>query len=98
MWPGGTGVHEPQAVCPLPCRFVRIRPERNEGRYYHLDIRPNLFGGTTLVREWGRLGRFGARHLAFFDDYDGALRVLNAIAGMKIRRGYRRLTPDPLAD
>ena len=77
----------------LPCRLVRIRPERNEWRYYHLDIQPNLFGGTTLVREWGRIGLSGARRLAFFDDRDGALRELNTIAGMKIRRGYRRVTP-----
>ena len=92
------GVRGTLAVCPVPCRLVRIRPDRNEWRYYHMDILPNLFGGMTLVREWGRLGQSGARRLVFFDDREGALRMLDAIAVMKIRRGYRRLSPSPLAD
>ena len=36
-----------------------IDPEKNKWRFYHLDVQPDLFGGWSLVREWGRIGRAG---------------------------------------
>jgi predicted DNA-binding WGR domain protein len=35
----------------------RCDPSCNMARYYVLSIEPSLFGDTTLLREWGRLGR-----------------------------------------
>ncbi len=39
-----------------------MRPERNEFRYYRLEVWPDLFGRALLARHWGRLdtqGRMG---------------------------------------
>ena len=35
----------------------RHDPDCNMARSYVLAIEPNLFGSTTLIREWGRIGR-----------------------------------------
>ena len=37
--------------------LVRIRPDRNEFRYYRLEIWPDLFGRVLLVCHWSRIGR-----------------------------------------
>ncbi|WP_166146274.1 WGR domain-containing protein [Methylosinus sp. RM1] len=35
----------------------RIDAEKNIARYYRIDMQPNLFGGWSFIREWGRIGR-----------------------------------------
>jgi hypothetical protein len=41
---------------PLPATsLVPIRPERNEWRYYCLEVWPDLLCGALLVRHWGRI-------------------------------------------
>jgi hypothetical protein len=44
--------------------LCRIRPERNEWRYYRMEVWPDLFGRALLVRQWGRIGTEGRRRLA----------------------------------
>ena len=39
--------------------LTRIDNRRNVARFYKLDIQPTLFGGWSLVKEWGRIGRAG---------------------------------------
>src|SRR5580692_486189 len=39
----------------------RIDPARNMARYYVLSIEPTLFDDSSLVREWGRIGKPGRR-------------------------------------
>ena len=36
--------------------LTRIRPERNEWRFYRLAVWPDLFGRALLARHWGRIG------------------------------------------
>jgi len=43
--------------------LVRVSPERNEHRFYRLEVWPDLFGRALLVRHWGRLGTPGRRCL-----------------------------------
>jgi hypothetical protein len=38
-------------------QLFRIDPAKNMRRFYRLDVQPDLFGGVSLVREWGRIGR-----------------------------------------
>ena len=38
----------------------RIDAAQNMARFYLLDVQPDLFGGWSLIREWGRIGRAGA--------------------------------------
>jgi len=47
-----------------PVYLTRIQSELNEWRFYRLDIWPDLFGGVSLVREWGRIGQDGQRRQA----------------------------------
>ena len=47
-------------LTPFPDRLTRIDPEQNMRRFYRPALQPDLFGGCTLTREWGQIGR-GAR-------------------------------------
>ena len=41
--------------------LIRVRPERDEARFYQLEVWPDLFGRALLVRHWGRIGTTSAR-------------------------------------
>jgi hypothetical protein len=41
--------------------LVKLVPAQNQARFYRLAIWPDLFGGVSLVREYGRLGHSGGR-------------------------------------
>lgn len=73
--------------------LVRIRPDRNEFRYYRLDIWPDLFGRALLVRHWGRIGTEGRRRLEPHPDAGAALNALATLARQKRSRGYRDRMP-----
>jgi predicted DNA-binding WGR domain protein len=45
----------------------RIDPDRNMARFYSLAIEPNLFGSSSLVRDWGRIGSNGQRRIDLFE-------------------------------
>jgi hypothetical protein len=34
--------------------LVRVVPARNQFRYYRMEIWPDLFGRSLLVRQWGQ--------------------------------------------
>ena len=74
-----------------PCRLRRISADDNVWRYYTLSLWPDLFGGTTLVREWGRIGQDGTVMRRHFTDDAAAEREFDRIARSKVRRGYRPL-------
>ena len=44
---------------PDQASLTRIRPARNEGRFYRLAVWPDLFGHALLARQWGRIGTAG---------------------------------------
>jgi len=66
-----------------------IDPERNKWRFYHLDVQPDLFGGWSLVREWGRIGRAGKVMTTPFPSPSEAERALGRLRRRKEKRGYR---------
>ena len=39
--------------------LTKIDHSVNQCRYYSLRIDPDLFGGWTLIRQWGRLDKNG---------------------------------------
>jgi len=39
--------------------LTRRDPEKNVARFYRLDVQPDLCGGWSLWREWGRIGQPG---------------------------------------
>jgi predicted DNA-binding WGR domain protein len=72
--------------------LVRVRPERNEWRFYRIEVWPDLFGRALLVRQWGRIGTEGHRRLDLHPDPGSALNALAQLAGSKRRRGYQDRT------
>jgi len=68
--------------------LTRIRPERNEWRYYRMEVWPDLFGRALLARHWGRIGTQGRMRLDPHPDPGAALNALAALLRVKRRRGY----------
>ena len=69
--------------------LIRVRAERNEYRFYRLEVWPDLFGRALLSRQWGRLGTEGRRRLDPHPDPGAAINALARIAQAKCRRGYQ---------
>jgi predicted DNA-binding WGR domain protein len=63
-------------------------PERNQHRFYVLSVQPNLFGGWSLIREWGRIGSPGRVRIDGYASLDGAQEAYSRKLREKQRRGY----------
>ena len=72
----------------------RIDPSRNMARFYVLSIQPTLFGGSSVVREWGRIGTRGQSKVELLDDSQQAEQIKISIERSKRRRGYSDVSPD----
>ena len=46
-------------IFPTRLELRRIDPAQNMKRFYHMQVQPDLFGGTSLISEWGRIGYRG---------------------------------------
>ncbi|WP_206059814.1 WGR domain-containing protein [Komagataeibacter diospyri] len=77
---------------PETAALVRVDPAANCWRFYHLSLQPDLFGGTALVRQWGRIGTVGRQICELHDDVGQALDALARQLRAKRRRGYRDRT------
>jgi predicted DNA-binding WGR domain protein len=77
------------ALFPESVTLARIRPERGKRRFCLMEIWPDLFGGTMLVRRWGRIGTSGRQPLDPHPDAGAALNALARLVQAKRRRGYR---------
>jgi len=75
----------------------RIDPSQNMARYYALSIQPNLFGGSSVVREWGRIGSRGQCKVELLDDLANAEKVRDRIERLKRRRGYAEVAQATVA-
>lgn len=73
---------------PTSLRLTRIDPTQNMRRFYRLALQPDLFGGCTLIREWGRIGRGGQVKREEFESEGHAVDALIALQRRKRRRGY----------
>jgi predicted DNA-binding WGR domain protein len=80
---------EPIRPPPDLIALTRIRPERNEWRFYRMEVWPDLFGGSLLARQWGRIGTAGRIRLDLHSDAGAAIAALAELARVKRRRGYR---------
>ena len=54
-----------------------------------MTIQHDLFGGASLVREWGRVGSAGQVAQDLFPDEGTAIDALAKVAKRKLSRGYR---------
>ncbi len=76
------------ALFPESVALTRVRPARNECRFYRLEIWSDLFGRTLLVQRWGRIGTAGRQRLDPHPDAGSALNALAELVRAKRRRGY----------
>jgi predicted DNA-binding WGR domain protein len=81
-----------------PPQFLRrIDPSRNMARFYVLLLQPTLFGETTVVRQWGRIGTRGRQKIEHFETGAEAAAALKIVASRKARRGYAGSNDDVAA-
>lgn len=75
-------------IFPTELQMRRVDPARNMRRFYRMSIQPDLFGGASLVREWGRIGSRGQMMSEQHPDEGQAIIALMKLARVKQRRGY----------
>lgn len=71
-----------------PVHLRRIDPTQNMRRFYTLAIQPTLFGGASVIRNWGRIGTNGQSMMETFDSEDAAAAASLRLERAKRRRGY----------
>lgn len=76
-------------VFPSRIKLRRIDPTQNMRRFYLMTVQRDLFGGATLVREWGSIGRAGKLQQSHHADEGKAVDALATLAQQKFKRGYR---------
>jgi predicted DNA-binding WGR domain protein len=84
---GETAAMENEKTGPIHLR--RIDPPQNRRRFYTLAIQPTLFGGVSVIRNWGRIGTHGQSMMETFDSNEAAVSASRRLECMKRRRGYR---------
>ena len=82
---------------PRPVLLVRRDPARGMARFYALRVVPDLLGGWTLQREWGRVGSPGRVRADAFATEDAAVAELERLARSKRGRGYADSPAPPTA-
>lgn len=75
-------------VFPDRLHLRREDPAQNMRRFYLMTVQRDLFGGATLIREWGRVGSAGRVHVEHHLDEGQAVDALAGIATAKRKRGY----------
>jgi predicted DNA-binding WGR domain protein len=69
--------------------LTRNNAQQNVHRFYKLDVQPDLFGGYSFVREWGRIGRAGQVRMEYFRTRGKADMAMAFSWTRKLKRGYR---------
>jgi len=62
--------------------------ERNQHRYYILDLQPYLFGVWSLIGEWGRRRHLGQMRVELCSTLEEAARVFGTKLREKRRCGH----------
>lgn len=57
--------------------------------FYILCVQPTLFGGWSLMREWGRIGAEGQVKVDWHVSQEGAEAAFEALLRSKQESGYR---------
>ena len=73
---------------PEAAELVKLVPAKKQARFYRLAIWPDLFGGFSLAREYGRIGQSGRLKLDVFTEIEQVSRSFANILKRKLRGGY----------
>jgi predicted DNA-binding WGR domain protein len=71
--------------------LIRAGVASRQDRFYRAVVWADLFGGVSLVREFGPMGRPGQMRLDAHGDRDSARKRMARLIREKERRGYRRI-------
>lgn len=74
---------------PEDTRVMRIDPAQKMRRFYRMHIQPDLFGGATLFKEWGRIGTTGHQRCEPYPDAGQTVDAFAKHLRSKQRRGYQ---------
>ena len=75
-------------IFPTDLHLRRINTSQNMRCFYRMVVQRDLFGGASLIREWGRIGTAGRQRIDTFVDEGRAVSALMALSQQKRRRGY----------
>ena len=75
-------------IFPDRMHLRRIDPVKNMRRFYLMTVQRDLFGGASLIREWGRIGSSGQMRVDHHSDEGLAVDALAEIMNAKRKRGY----------
>lgn len=71
--------------------LTRHQAGRNIHRFYYLSVQPDLFGGWSLWRRWGRVGHHGGQARVDAYSTEGeALDRQSQLMADKVKKGYFR--------
>lgn len=90
---GRTIDHDIMITQPYKIYCERRDPQRNMARYYTMEIMPDLFGQTCLIRSWGRIGKRGQLKQHQFMEEREAVGLFLEILRKKRGRGYHPAPP-----
>lgn len=76
-------------IFPDRTHLCREDPSRNMRRFYLMMVQRDLFGGASLIREWGRIGGSRQVRIDHHPDEGRAVDALAELMAAKRRRGYR---------
>ena len=76
------------ATDPSDITLYKIESAKNMRRFYSVTIQPNLFGGHSLIRSWGRIGTTGQNRIDLFDSEMAASSAYDRLLFTKVKRGY----------
>lgn len=74
---------------PEDIRIERVDHDINMHRFYRLRLMRDLFGGVSLLREWGRIGTHGRHRIELFEDAGSAADAMIILYRAKQKRGYQ---------
>lgn len=70
--------------------FLQTQPAAGEApKYYQLVLEQDLFGGWSLIREWGQQGSRASVKREQFLELKGAQEALERARDAQLKRGFR---------
>jgi predicted DNA-binding WGR domain protein len=78
----------PSRMCSLLC-WTASTPRATWRVIMSFPLSRRYFDDSSLVREWGRIGKPGRRRIELYRDHNNARIALSAWLARKVRRGYK---------
>ena len=78
--------------CCAPLTLLhRINPERNERRFYAVQVGPSLFDEHAVLRLWGRIGGYQRQMVTPCPSPDDAQALARQLIQRRLQHGYQIL-------